>query len=634
MLFVAFQLYAQQTSLAEYKTYNAYHDEAARYQNLNLDSAQMYMDSCMMIANEMQSDYYVGKTYQLYARAKFYSNQIDSAILYGNYSMEMLKEYPDSIEYFLAEYNQGNLLLAKGNHIEALVQFKRAANIIEDNFEQYVIVDEEMVHLNRAYCYASIGIVLDDLDDYEGALESYRKSLRLSHRVESWESEVLRSAVLNNMGISYLNLNNFQQAESYAIAGMEQKKKLNQESSIGYSYQLLAKIAYERSKYDLCLRYLKESDEKFSILNNSDEMHKNDFLRAECYYRMGNYDKSMEKLKPLEEIYLTRFTKDDQAEFYELMANIYQQKGDLDTSNDYLRITLKLRKEIYLSNDKGFVTEFVDFIEDEEVQLNNRIQSLKNKQEKEKLELQIKNDREKEVWIYTLFLVSILCLIIIIMVIANAFRRNKRINADLSNSIEENKILFREVHHRVKNNFQIISSLLSLQQGIEEDERGKKVLTDAQGRIQSMSLVHEMLYRKNEVKSIDFADYTNELIGMVIGYYVEDFNQVKFSVDSNVKNMDLELAIPIGLIINEAVTNSIKYAFDSYDEAEINVSFNQNGQGKYHLLITDNGKGIPEEYLNGKIESLGIELISILSEQLGGEAKITNTDGTKIELEF
>ena len=154
-------------------------------------------------------------------------------------------------------------------------------------------------------------------------------------------------------------------------------------------------------------------------------------------------------------------------------------------ANDYFRITLKLRKALDVKNDKTIVREFITFFESEEVQLNNKIQNLKNVQEKEKLQLQIEGENEKKVWIYTLFLVSILCLVLIIMVISNAYRRNKKINKELSDSIEENKVLFKEVHHRVKNNFQIISSLLNLQHGIEENERGKKVLTDAQGRIQS-----------------------------------------------------------------------------------------------------------------------------------------------------
>lgn len=611
-----------------------YHHKAKRYQNINLDSADIFTDSCMLIAKQLESDFYFGKALQLKTRMEFYSSDIDSAIIYGNQSLEILKSYPDSVEYFLAEYNQGNFYLTKDDHIQALVQFKKAAKIIDENFETYVLVDKSMVHVNQAYCHASIGIVLDDLEDYEGALSAYKKALKITYKFENFESEMLRANVLNNMGVSYVNLKDYEMAESYAIASMEQKKKLGQESSIGYCYQVLARAAYGRAKFDLAIKYLEQADKKFEILENQDEIDRNNFIRAKCYLAKGKLERAKNLLVGIEEVYLDRFSKTEQAEFYETLSAVYQRMNDLKLANDYLRITLKLRKEIDVKNDKKIVGEFVDFIETEEVQLNEKIQNLKNKQEKEKLELQIQSDKEKEVWIYTLFLVSILCLVLIIMVIANAYRKNRKTNRDLSHSIEEKKILFKEVHHRVKNNFQIISSLLNLQHGIEEDEHGKKVLVDAQGRIQSMSLVHEMLYRKNEVKSIDFKSYAEELVGSIVKSIGNNDVKVEYFVQANDETLDLELAIPIGLILNESITNSVKYAFEGKSTGRIDIIFTEPTKNDFVLVIKDNGIGIKDEFINGKMETLGMELISILSEQLGGTLSIDNKDGTRIEVKF
>ena len=610
-----------------------YHNTAKYYQNINLDSADLYTDSCIQLAKEMEDEYYFGKALQLKTRAEFYSSDVDSAIIYGNKSLEILKNYPDSVEYFLAEYNQGNFYLTKDDHIQALIQFKKAAKIIEENFETYVLVDREMVNVNQAYCHASIGIVLDDLGDYHGAISSYQKALKITAKINTWESEMLRANVLTNMGIAYANLKDYEMAESYAVASMEQKKKLDQESSIGYSYQLMARAAYGRGKYKLAKKYLVLSDKKFEILNNQDEIDRNKFLRAKCDIEEKKYDKALKTLNSIEEVFLTRFSKIDQAEFYEVLSYAYSGKGDLKKANDYLIITLKLRKELDVKNDMKIVHEFVEFVEQEEVQLNEKIQNLKNKQAKEKLEMQIENDKEKEVWIYTLFLVSILCLVLIIMVISSAYRKNRRTNKDLSDSIEENKILFREVHHRVKNNFQIISSLLNLQHGIEENERGKKVLTDAQGRIQSMSLVHELLYRKSDVKRIQFKTYVDELLASIFKSLTDVSGNITYSVQCQDESFDLEVAIPIGLMLNEAITNAVKYAFTDQESGHIDIILNKSGI-KYQLIIQDNGKGIPSEYIDGKFETLGIELINILSEQLDGKLKISNKGGTRIELLF
>jgi two-component system, sensor histidine kinase PdtaS len=634
VLFISVLGFCQEVDKEKESAFYFYHKKAKLYQTINLDSADLYTDSCLNLARDMDSDYYLGKALQLKTRTEFYSSNLDSAIVYGNQSLAILKNYPDSIEYFLAEYNQGNFYLSMDDHIQALVQFKKAAKIVDDNFEMYVLVDRDMVNVNQAYCHASIGIVLDDLEDYAGALKSYHKALKITYRVENMESVMLRSTVLNNIGLVYVSLGDYEAAESYAIASMEQKKILGQESSIGFCYQVMAKAAFGRAKFDLAIKFLEQSDKKFQILLNQDEIDRNKFLRAKSYLAIGKYQKSLEILMLIEEVYLSRFSKSEQAEYYEVLASTYQKMNDLEMANDYLRITLKIRKEIDVKNDKKIVHEFVDFIENEEVELNEKIQNLKTRQDKEKLELQIAGDKDKEIWIYTLFLVSILCLVLIIMVIANAYRKNRKTTRDLSVTIEEKKILFKEVHHRVKNNFQIISSLLNLQHGIEEDEYGKKVLTDAQGRIQSMSLVHEMLYRKNEVKSIDFRSYAEELVASIFKSLTDVSDRLKYTIHCDTESFDLEVAVPIGLIMNEAITNSVKYAFNDSEKGQIDIILNEKEAGKFHLMIKDDGVGIKEEFIKGKVETLGIELINILSGQLGGELSIKNQNGTSVEINF
>ncbi|MEO9531500.1 MAG: histidine kinase dimerization/phosphoacceptor domain -containing protein [Crocinitomicaceae bacterium] len=626
--------FGQMTEDEKVKEFSRLYDVTLQYQTTVLDSAHYFLDSCIDHAKKIKSDYYLGKALQLKARGEFYEGEIDSSMYFGQKSIDILLNYKDSIEYFIAEYNQGNLFLYNEDNIQALVQFKKVSNIIDQNFEMYVQIDRNKVILNRAYCYTSIGMVLLSLEDYNGALIHFNKSLKSTERLNSWECEVLRSVILSNLGSTYYYLGDYQMAESYAVASMEQKKKLGQEGSIGYSFQVLADAAYGRGKYKLSLSYLEQSDKKFEILDNREEMFRNNFSRAKCYKAQNRLDKALTTLLELESSYLSHFGKKEQSNFYELLAEVYQAKNDFKLANDYFRITLKLRKTLDLKNDKTIVREFITFFESEEVQLNNKIQNLKNVQEKEKLQLQIDSENEKKVWIYTLFLVSTLCLVLVIMVISNAYRRNKKMNKELSDSIEENKVLFKEVHHRVKNNFQIISSLLNLQHGIEENERGKKVLTDAQGRIQSMSLVHEMLYRKSEVKRIDFKSYASGLVDSIIKSFTNETVVIDFKVESENESFDLEVAVPLGLILNEAITNAVKYAFTDLQTGLIEIHLKHISADNYSLVIKDNGIGIPEDFINGSKETLGIELINILSEQLGGSVSFKNNSGTEIVIYF
>ena len=305
------------------KEFTRLHDITVRYQTTVLDSAQYFMDSCIDIAKQMESDYYLGKALQLKTRGEFYEGEVDSSIYYGNRSLEILKNYPDSVEYFLAEYNQGTMFLYEEDNIQALVQFKKASKIIDENFETYVLVDRETVIINRSSCHANIGLVLMNLEDYEGALRSFKRSLKIAYKLDSWESEMLRSIVLSNMGSTYYYLGNYQMAESYAVASMEQKKKLGQEGSIGYSFQVLADAAYGRGKYKLCLSYLEQSDKKFEVLDNREEMFRNDFSRAKCYKAQKKFDRALTTLLDLESSYLSHFGKKEQSDFYELLAEVY-----------------------------------------------------------------------------------------------------------------------------------------------------------------------------------------------------------------------------------------------------------------------------------------------------------------------
>lgn len=615
-----------------YQYYSVF-EKARSYQNSNLDSADVYANRSMSLAKELESDYYYGKSLQLKTRGEFLRSEVDSAIIYGNMSIEILREFPDSIEYFLAEYNQGNFYLSKDDNIQALIQFKKATKIVDENFETYVEIDKEIVTLNRAYCQASIGIVLDNLEDYQGALESFQTALKISYKVESVESELFRSVVMNRIGNVYVAIGDYAKAESYAVASMEQKKKLGQESSIGYSYRVMAESAYGRKKYDLALKYLDLSNKKFGAKDNWNELDRNTFIEAKCYAKKGKNKIALKKLKEVESVYLNRFNKSDQVEFYEVLAGVHSELGDHELANDYLRITLKLKEQLFAKEERKVVGEFVNFIEKGEDQLNTKIENLKNSQEKEKLELQIEAEKEKKIWIYTLFLVSIVCLVLIILIISNAYRRNKKVTQELSLKVEENKILFKEVHHRVKNNFQIISSLLNLQYGIEEDQRSRKVLTDAQGRIQSMSLVHEMLYRKNEVKRLDFSSYANELTTIILRSFNVEEN-IEFEVVSGREYFDLEVAIPLGLILNEAITNSVKYAFKQGEKGKIKIELTKGEDKNYLLEIKDNGVGLSDDFLNKIEETLGLELINILSEQLEGSVKFYNDNGTTMKVMF
>lgn len=621
------------TQLESVRKYNRLIDKVQFYNEINLDTSQIYLDSVFEITKELKQDYYLAKAFQLKSQQFMQASDGDSALYYCNRSIQILNQYPDSMAYFAAQYNLGTIYLSSRDHIRALVQFKSVLSAIDENFETLVQINQKAVNLNRAYAYASIGMVFAQLGDHNAELRNLKKALKISYKIDTDESRRLQAITLGNMGQAYYNLQNFDQAEYYAIAGMEQKKMMGMTGTLGYNYQVLAKAAFGRGKIKLCLKYLKISDRYFRTFNNHIEMSRNDFFRTKCYAEKGRVKEALMLIEKLEPTYQISFPDEEVAELYELKATLYKGIGDFELAYSSLELSKKIGDGAFVKHDRQMVSEFLDFFESEEKKLNQRLEVIRSRQVKEKLELQIEGDKERKVWVYTLFVVSIAGLLLIIWMITRAYKRNKRVNEFLSDSIHENEVLFKEVHHRVKNNFQIISSLLNLQQGMEEDEHSKKVLKEAQGRIRSMALVHELLYQKSEVKRIDFKSYATELMNNVLESYA-DGGMIEYEIKSAEHYFDLEVAVPLGLIMNEAVTNAIKYAFNDLKIGKIVIELQDRGEGRFSLLIKDNGVGMPEALIRGERETLGVELIDILSEQLGGSVSFTGGDGTTVKVDF
>ena len=203
----------------------------------------------------------------------------------------------------------------------------------------------------------------------------------------------------------------------------------------------------------------------------------------------------------------------------------------------------------------------------------------------------------------------------------------------ISKSLEEKEALLKEIHHRVKNNLQIIANLLYLQSGKFDDEKIKDVLEEGQGRVRSMALIHQKLYENEDLKSIPFGEYILELVNEIKASFGELAANVSVRIDAQEAFFDVDSAVPLGLIINELTTNAFKYAFEGREEGKFNIYLTRSDD-EYELHISDNGKGIPEEIDIRKTRSLGLRLVRILSEQLEGQYSFESENGLSFKLKF
>jgi two-component sensor histidine kinase len=204
----------------------------------------------------------------------------------------------------------------------------------------------------------------------------------------------------------------------------------------------------------------------------------------------------------------------------------------------------------------------------------------------------------------------------------------------ITQSLKEKEVLLKEIHHRVKNNLQVVSSLLKLQSSFLKDTSATNILLESQNRVRSMALVHQKLYQSKDFAHIDFADYVNQLTINLMDAYKYKTKNIHLNVKSDTVLIGIDVAIPCGLIINELVSNSLKYAFDGKDNGKIDIILKNCGEENYMISIIDNGIGFPPAIDFRNTKSLGMQLVNTLVNQIDGKIEKAQCKGTSFIITF
>ena len=222
----------------------------------------------------------------------------------------------------------------------------------------------------------------------------------------------------------------------------------------------------------------------------------------------------------------------------------------------------------------------------------------------------------------------------LLLVVDDIFER-KQMEKQIKASLAEKEILLKEIHHRVKNNLQVVSSILKMQSNLITDKETIRIFRESQDRIASMSLVHEQLYKSDNLAIIDFAIYITDLVHSLEYSFGTDPDMIHVIVDVRHREVGVDTAVPCGLIVNELISNAFKYAFGAGEKGELSVLFQLQDKGMAQLVITDTGPGIPETMNIGKSQTLGLKLVNNLAtHQLEGNISFTRNPGTRVEINF
>ncbi len=519
---------------------------------------------------------------------EFINTQNDSALIVADKAFNLSKEK----NYYLG---QAMALETKGLYHE----------IVDGNYEKASTFYFEGISICEAHklpysasIYHSLGVMFHTTDSYENALKYYTIAYDLAKKNNDLE---LQKKCLINLGSVNSSLENFEKAKQYMLESLE----IDIRKELDYStYANLGNLLIKQESFAEAMPYFEKATE-VNPDNPDSEINLYFLLYAKAKAKDST---NMNGVLKRAETALNTVGIRDKSLLLRNMADYYAFLGNYKKALEYRDAYVNVFEEI------------------KEKQRDETVFELEAQYETEKTQRELDKKEAAQKLLFWI-LGSILVLFVFLIFF---FLKNRRKNILLSKqkklleaTVDEKNVLLKETHHRVKNSFQIVSSLLYLQSENIVDKEAKLAMKEAQNRVRSMVLIHQKLYSKDQLVGISTEEYFTDLTNDIFESHQFEENAIKFSLDVEPLVLNIETITPLGLILNELITNVLKHAFNQVSEkSEMQIRFKKNGE-MLQLQVEDNGVGMPSEI---KESSFGIQLIKALSKKL--KAKIDFSKGS------
>lgn len=571
-----------QLVVAETNRFSGNHIKSINILNniLEKEQYQLTISDSIAILNDLKKSYY---SLYLYPEIFELNSKIKKLIQQG-------AQYP------LWTYNMNSRLYAQ------LKLYDKAAITLKKELEE-LMIEGNTIPLMVSSGFNDLGYYYFKADDYNNSLLNYRKSL------------------------------------SYAEQTLKGNHKDHYRDITAVVKGNIAEIYVLRKQYTKAIPLLIEDIEVGLVNKGNLGSTINSYnLLVFCYIKTKAYDQAVKVIRKMTPVVGRLTDKTAEVAYLKNKASLFYEMNEKDSAHYYLSETIKLKDSIEVNGiNKILASNELIYTRAEERKLEEQHQiDLKNQ------ELSLKNRQRNIVIILAFLLMTLLALSMY-----NSYKlkksrkevneKNKLItlkNEQVKIALSEKEVLLKEVHHRVKNNLQVISGLLELQNISVTDDNVKLALKEGQNRIQSVALVHKMMYQSENVSKVNMQKYLDELLQVLQISYRNSRKNIETYIDAKGIDFDVTLAVPISLIVNEAVCNAYKHAFENRNTGKIWVSITKEIDEKYSLLIKDNGVGIPENFDIKKLMTIGFDLIKGLSKQLKGTLKVRKDNGTVINIIF
>lgn len=596
------------------------HDAAQKYYgmcNSKSKRAAMLLDlaDCYMLKNDfLKSEHIlhnvlaifksIGRkdvqgVYNLLNLTSINLGKCDSAVSYGMKAASVAAEVHDESLQLCSIYNRIGLAYhCKGQFVESGQYFDKSLKVAE-----------------KFNDFNSIFQVVRNIANNSNILGKYQKTITTVENFEDHYPEQIgnfdRDLFDQHLLIAYYGIGDVLKARR-CFERILKAARASDQPLIVDGYSVLIKYNLHKGLYTDAEKLIDEAKLKYRRLNLPEAYLNIYSQKVELHLKRGRYRKAIEEY----------------ADFKEVSDSIFRDSREKQVKNlesQYLD-EMNLRNKLQQQNTKLLLTK-------------NRLQ-----------QFQLEQTRRQTNSLY----IGLALLVVLLIVSYCAFVLKKRNNEilkkqkteiDQQNSslellinaqvklISEKEWLVREVNHRVKNNLQIIISLLNFQSNYLKDASASAAIKDSQNRIRAISMIHQQLYQSENIKNVDIEVYIKELIAYL--KKALDFEKnVHFELKVYSVKLEIAQVVSIGLLLNEAITNAMKYAFEGSDKAKINIELALLKDGELLLIISDNGRGLPSNFDSENVTTLGFTLIKTMVEQLDGQLEVVNEQGLKISVKF
>lgn len=562
------------------------HDTIGYLKNMYFEAA-----SYMYLGEREQAKTHLDRALTFLKNKPFYSSRGELYTLFVQYYSQF--DLAKSFEYLVLEYD----CLKKENNPKQMLS----------------------VYTGFAGYYLSVS-------DVKESIVYSKRALAEANKIRS-NSDLNRANAMTNLAKVLLNDAQYEKAKIYVRKSLEISQKIQNPKLIFSNNLLLATILIQEARYREALDISEQLVENAFL---PDFYFKANLIKASANNGLKQYKAALKSLIEIDQSMLKILTQSEIIDYYEELSISYFELGDYKSA--YLNKKMKNEIESKFLEGKASMRTLGLQIKFELSQKNYAIQKLQ-------LEKKIAKEKQlKQSATLNLLIGGSVLLVILIAVLVWAYQFRKRGNfifglsrIQLQNAIQEKEVLVKEIHHRVKNNFQLISSMMNIQamdKSIDVEEFVKRTTS----RIVSLSSIHEKLYLKDNLYQLDANEYVKEMASYVKSSFMDLPTVIDYQFSDDVVILDLETIMPLGLIINELLTNSYKYAFKGRAKGLIEISIKQIASGKYKLTYADNGVGINEGASFSK--SIGMNLVDALSKQLGAQSKMSFDNGAHFEIVF